>query len=229
MRERRRPFRRLVTWCAVLGYALIISGMPLGSLSPSIGRSAAAAKRLAVKDRSTPFPCMDTPCGCVSAEQCFTDCCCRSPAETLAWARANQVTADVLLALQRRAAGPAASEATGSCCAAAGDDLSEVCFEYDYLASDKAAGTAAELAATASDPTAADAVAEPVSRRTLVLKSLLRCGGLVTQWLAAGVCLPLTAVTAVVCGEPLPAAVNLKQRTLLGERDEPAAPPPRLG
>jgi hypothetical protein len=222
-------FQRSVTWCAVLGYAFVISGLPLGGVRLTASHTAAAAKRLAGKDRSTPFPCMNTPCGCVSARQCFTDCCCRSPAETLAWARVNGVTADVLLALQRRAAEPAEPKAGGCCATAAPEDLSEVCFEYDYLA---AAGQHADepvavTALPAEATTAGDMV--PVSEQTLVLKSVLACNGLLTEWLAAASCLPPPVVVAMSAGAWPPATLPVLDARFSGERDEPAAPPPRVG
>ena len=224
-----RSQRRLITWCAVLGYALIVSGLPLGGVGPVGGLSTAAAKRLAGKDRSTPFPCMDTPCGCVSAQQCFTECCCRSPAETLAWARANGVTADVLLALQQRAAGPAAVKARGCCATSGAEDLSEVCFEYDYLASSAGAADEPEVDdATPAEETPGRFVM-PLSERTVVLKSLLACGGLLTEWLAAAGCLPPAAVVAVAADGWPPAVLPVLDAEFLGERDEPAAPPPRVG
>ena len=221
--------RRLIIWCAVLGYALVVSGLPLGGVAPAGGHSAAAAKRLASKDRSTPFPCMDTPCGCVSARQCFTDCCCRSPAETLAWARANGVTAGVLLALQRRADGPAEPKAGGCCATSAAEDLSEVCFEYDYLAAAGEPAAAVEVAAAEADLPAAEVAVVPVSASTIVLKSVLACDGLLTEWLAAATCLPPPSVTAVACGDWPPEVLSLRTAGVLCERAEPAAPPPRVG
>jgi hypothetical protein len=38
------------------------------------------------------FPCEGCACGCLSARDCWTNCCCHSPAERLAWARRNGVT-----------------------------------------------------------------------------------------------------------------------------------------
>lgn len=222
MRKRQRFFQRLVTWLAMLGYALIVSGLPLGGFGAVAGHSAVAAKRLAAKDRSARFPCQDTPCGCLSARQCFTDCCCRSPAETLAWARANGVTADVLLALEQRAAGPVEPKAGGCCAADASEDLSEVCFEYDYLAA-----TGQTAAAAESDDPAVAVV--PVSAHAVVLKSLLACNGLLAEWLAAVTCLPPSLVSAVSCGEWPPEVLSLPTVSAACERDEPAAPPPRVG
>jgi hypothetical protein len=44
------------------------------------------------KDHSARYPCENNPCGCLSAEQCWQNCCCRTNAEKLAWAKANGVT-----------------------------------------------------------------------------------------------------------------------------------------
>ena len=44
------------------------------------------------KDSSQPFPCQSCPCGCKTAEQCWTNCSCFTPAERLAWAEKNGVT-----------------------------------------------------------------------------------------------------------------------------------------
>ncbi len=35
---------------------------------------------------SDPFPCQDCNCGCLTAEQCWTSCCCYTPEERSAWA-----------------------------------------------------------------------------------------------------------------------------------------------
>lgn len=44
------------------------------------------------KDLSAPFPCQNRPCGCLSAEQCWRECCCFTNAQKVAWARKNRVT-----------------------------------------------------------------------------------------------------------------------------------------
>ena len=41
---------------------------------------------------STPFPCMDCACGCATPEQCWTACCCFTPAERERWAEQHGVT-----------------------------------------------------------------------------------------------------------------------------------------
>jgi hypothetical protein len=44
-----------------------------------------------VKDRSTSYPCMDRPCGCASAEQCWKSCCCFTNQQKVAWATQHAV------------------------------------------------------------------------------------------------------------------------------------------
>jgi len=46
---------------------------------------------LAHKNVDIPFPCQDNPCGCQSAEQCWTSCCCYSVEEHWSWARTHGV------------------------------------------------------------------------------------------------------------------------------------------
>jgi hypothetical protein len=83
MRQRRRTFgadtrRRAVVLTLLVGQLWAATGLPLPA--------AAIAK-----DLSQPFPCMNNPCGCSSAEQCWRSCCCTTLAERLAWAREHGV------------------------------------------------------------------------------------------------------------------------------------------
>jgi hypothetical protein len=73
----RHIFRRLFAGISLFAYLTTALGMPLPQ-----GQA---------KDHSQPFPCQDSPCGCHNAEQCWRHCCCHSPEERLAWARANQI------------------------------------------------------------------------------------------------------------------------------------------
>lgn len=59
---------------------LTASGMPL----PAIGLPTG-------KDKSSPFPCMNRTCGCMTAEQCWRSCCCFTNQQKLEWAREHGV------------------------------------------------------------------------------------------------------------------------------------------
>ncbi|MEP3479042.1 MAG: hypothetical protein ABJZ55_07340 [Fuerstiella sp.] len=43
------------------------------------------------KDSSVPYPCMNRPCGCDSAEQCWRSCCCFTNQQKVTWAKKNSV------------------------------------------------------------------------------------------------------------------------------------------
>jgi len=238
----RAPLRRITTWLAILGYTLVASGLPLplGVVTPTAPASA-GAKRLAGKDRSRPFPCMDKPCGCATAEQCFTSCCCNTPAETLAWARAHAVEPAVLDALERRVAvgrQTVAKTAKTSCCASKAPAADESCCASRQSATavvegDDCCSTDASLAAvpstteelTTEEGFPADEPAEPRSR-SVTLRAMLACGGIVADWFAAAAALPpprlemsLVMHLLDVCSPGDEAGESL--------RPSPAAPPPR--
>ncbi len=228
--------QRAVIWLVMGAYAVLASGLPL-PLGVDPPASSPAAKRLAGKDRSTPFPCMDKPCGCATAEQCFTSCCCHSPAETLAWARARGVEPAVIAALQLRvAAAPARAER--SCCAvketsdSGGSGVSSCCAVTSAAAvSSGVAGSTSCCEAGAAVPVGndpADSSEDPDSRKSLSLRAMLACSGIVAEWFSCGGSLPpphVEIVTGLDLIETLP-GLNESASPL---RAAPDAPPPRVG
>ena len=69
---------RLTAAVALLAYLAASFGLPVPAPA-------------APKDRSRPYPCMDNPCGCSCAEECWRHCCCMTPEERWAWAEAHNV------------------------------------------------------------------------------------------------------------------------------------------
>jgi len=237
------PLRRITTWLAILGYTLVASGLPLpfGVVAPAASDSP-AAKRLAGKDRSQPFPCMDKPCGCATAEQCFTNCCCNTPAETLAWAKAHAVEPAVLAALEQRVASnrPAVVKvANNSCCSSKAPVAKESCctikqpaavVEDGDLCSMDASRAATPSTTEEATPDKASPDDEPPRQprsRTVTLRAMLACGGIVAEWFAAAAALPpprlevsLVMYELDVCTPGDEAGESLAA--------SPAAPPPRV-
>ena len=231
--------RRTTTWLAIIGYALVASGLPLplGGSAPA-ATDTVAARRLAAKDRSRPFPCMDRPCGCATAEQCFTSCCCNTPAETLAWARSRGVEIGVLMALEQRVAAAAVAGPpveNDSCCA---DTASSCCRSGDASRADDAAsndpeseGRVAAVSTGRDDGTAAPepSDSEPSGPpRIVTLRAMLACGGIVAEWFAAGASLPPPKLECSIAAE----CVGLSTTADLGAagtRHVPEPPPPRAG
>jgi len=220
---------RLVVWLALGCHVLVAGGLPLPLAAPAAGRGTATGH--AAKDRSRPFPCMDKPCGCATAAQCFANCCCFTPAERLAWARARGVEPAVLAALERRAGG--ASQPAARCCSTARRDdaacalasfapvdpeAPEVCGEYRSLAAEPAA----------EPPGDHDTEAEPTGARVVILRDMLACGGIVTAWLACGAALPPPRMAAPAHDAPA-GHVVLADDVAPSVSVAPSAPPPRVG
>ncbi len=224
--------RRATTWVMLALYGLITSGLPLPLGGPAA--DSPAAQRLAAKDRSQPFPCMNKPCGCRSATQCFTNCCCHTPAETLAWAKARGLEPAVLTALERRLTS-AAQSSSGRCCSgeskaecvADGCDVESpdeaICSDYQSLAADPVEPASAIHAAPKELP--AD---EPVAAcDVVILQAMLACGGIMGQWTAAAVSLPPPDQLACDLPWPLVGTVAAADERAAGSAGPPDAPPPR--
>jgi hypothetical protein len=177
---------RSVVWLALGCHLLIASGLPLAVPRAPAGDDAPTR---VTKDRSRPFPCMDKPCGCATAEQCFAHCCCHTPAQRLAWAKAHRVEPAVLAALERRVA--AQAKAPAGCCATA-DEASPCCTETDDVDLE-APDVCRDYRSLAADPVAPSGDTgepEPRAQRTVILRDMLACGGIVTAWLTCGAALP---------------------------------------
>lgn len=187
---------RVTTWLVLVAYVLVVSGLPLPFGAARV--DAAAEKRLAAKDRSRPFPCMDKPCGCATAEQCFTRCCCNTPAETLAWARAHRVDMAVLKALEQRVAAVAAPLA-GCCATQAAKTVAAMkpsCCVQGATTQEHATGLCGEFQPQpAAGGAEHDLPADQPGSRVVVLRAMLACGGIVAQWFTAAVSLPPPKLT----------------------------------
>ena len=138
LRRRWPGLRRGIAFVALLNYLALAVGLPLPSCSyAAMGPDAGS---------STPHPCSDHRCGCRSAEQCWKDCCCFSPAEKLAWARRRGITPPVFVVAEPEAR-PAntPSPVRKSCCSAQPVVVKSCC-------SAGAAKSTSEEAATAKPP-----------------------------------------------------------------------------
>lgn len=83
VRRKRKLFSTMFTRLTAVVMLLAICAMVLPVPLPSLPSDS--------KDLSEPFPCQASPCGCQSAKQCWTTCCCNSPAQRLSWAKKNGV------------------------------------------------------------------------------------------------------------------------------------------
>jgi len=234
---RRQPAARAVTWGILIAYGAIVSGIPLPLARPAPPPGSPAASRLADKDRSRPFPCMDKPCGCATAEQCFSNCCCNSPAELLAWAEARRLDPATLLALHNRVAAAQAPAATAACCSPEAARATccatapptfepDVCDEYRSLAAEPCC---CETAAAPDDQP------EPVGHegdhdaapRMISLRAMLACGGILAGWSAAMTSLPPPPPVCCAAAMSLVASIVVDDDDSLCPDLPTDTPPPR--
>jgi hypothetical protein len=126
-RARRATRCAWLLWSLAMVYGLACLGMPL--------RAPVATSVPASKDRSQPFPCMDRPCGCQTAEQCWRDCCCFTPQQRAAWAQRHGVAGAIAgidppperAAAARQRVGHPHRRAAGHCVASGGTSDSPCC------------------------------------------------------------------------------------------------------
>ena len=231
--------RCAIAWVLLALYGLIASGLPL----PLGGFTGAAQTTgtLAAKDRSRPFPCMNKPCGCRSAQQCFNDCCCHTPAEALAWAKARGLEPAVLAALASRVAAVATAPVPAGCCStpAGCDDRDEtatgcdppvvdaaVCSDYQSLAADPIEPEADWIPpATREQSPSHDHKPEPTD--VVILRAMLDCGGIVSQWTAVATSLPPPLPIACNLPCPLVGRVVLADQRIIPGGGPPDTPPPK--
>ena len=69
---------RTGSWLALVGQVIVLTGIPV--------------PRASAKDLSQPFPCQKRACGCLTAKDCWTSCCCFSAGTRVAWAQEHGVT-----------------------------------------------------------------------------------------------------------------------------------------
>ena len=187
---RSRLASRAVIWLTLALYGLVVSGLPLpvAGFLPATGGP--AAKRIAGKDRSRPFPCMDKPCGCATAEQCFSNCCCNTPAELLAWAEAHQLDPATLLTLQHRVAATVPTAQAETCCCSSATAAPSCCGPTEC-------GPVDECCETTPLAPAEDRDTTPTPSKVISLKAMLACGGILAGWSAATISLAAPAIVRV--------------------------------
>jgi len=185
---------------------------------------------IAAKDRSIVFPCMNSPCGCASADQCFRACCCTTLAERLAFARRHRLDATLIASLEDRMLGAgelAEQKPQGACCAS--DRGAKNCCQSQPKS--QAPSAAAEEICCDEALAAESSETNPALRmeggrvRQVTLRAMLACKGIVTSWLAVGGAPPTPRfeITGLL---PPQAWVELLDVTGLDPLLVPVPPPP---
>jgi hypothetical protein len=225
-----RRARRFLIAVSLVAYLASVWGYPL--------------PQAATHDPSVPFPCQDHRCGCVSAEQCWTSCCCFTPAERIAWAERHhvQIPAQVQLALRAEAAKQHTEHRHDAC------DAGEICraddhdhddhdghdhdTDHQHAANCDGHGHNAAGAERACEHCTPRTIAtEPETSTSIVWVSAFearKCRGLSTLWIVTGAAVPL-AIESLWEFDWAPAGQAASaERKLQSVTSLPTVPPPRV-
>ncbi len=229
----RRSRRGFVAALLIVNQLVIASGLPLPAVAAAVGE---ATK----KDLSKPFPCMNRPCGCKNADECWHSCCCFTMRERLAWAEANGIEPPAFLreAVAREALADASGppddhaklrEEKPCCCCGNCKARSAMAATIRARATcDKTSAPTTAASTTAAPTTAAPIRRAPNGRtHSVVLLMALGCQGqdLVTLLSQA---LPF-ARRPNMPYEALPiGTVSLRRESFLSFYEQPAVPPPEF-
>ena len=176
------------------------------------------------KKSDQPYPCMNHPCGCASAEQCWRHCCCTTLEQRLAWARENHVTPPAYALTEARARGIDWE----SYCAVGAEHESRICRDGEEELADCHPRDCHEVHHGDVQRTCSHPQNTPVAPpRGIVWIAALACQGSDLNWVGLSVSLPPPAETQLT-GPP-----NNAQRLFLPAEQfssisfAPPTPPPR--
>jgi hypothetical protein len=200
-RLQRPPLRsqgwRICGWMSAVLYLMVALGfafpLPRGTLNA------------AGKDTTTPFPCMNSPCGCRTAEHCWHNCCCHTLAERLQWARENHVRPPDDVLAEAKAEGIAWDAAPEDICRGDSDTDCSCCHDQRT----NAAGRSPPL-------------------HGVVLLKALECQGFGAEWMTSVVSLPPPSIAGSYTEPSPPTQVAIIADFGTSFSAEPPTPPPRI-
>jgi len=188
----RRSIRTGAVWLVLVAFGVSAVGLPMPTL--------------VLNTTGAAYPCAAHGCGCHSAENCWRNCCCHTPAQRLAWAKRNKVTVPAeWLPAPTVATATAPTSAKRSCC------QQRSCCE--------------ERNAQTSAPEA-----NPAPSETLVWYSTIaasQCQGLGNLWAVVGASLPPPIQISWAAEWPLVTQAATLYQVASGEPAQPPIPPPR--
>jgi len=201
---RGRFARRLLVWVALGTFVAGTAGIPMVVQVPQD------------KDRSQPFPCMNRPCGCASAEACWRGCCCFTTSQKLAWAEAHGVTPPAFVV----------ATATGQTAGVGCSTKSVCCEDSEHDLRDLPSATSCRSVAKSSPGHDVDSGSDDYQLVFVLADASRKCQGVAQLWLL---------LSTAMLTEPVQFAIDLHGAgdvttftpRLASASFQPAVPPPR--
>lgn len=156
-----------------------------------------------------PFPCQDHACGCQTAEQCWSHCCCFTAEERWAWAREHNVEPPAYAEKQKPVENPAPH----------GWNTAKL------RDRDSCAETAKSCCCRTQKP---ETPTEQPSRSWMTMMTAWRCQGYATLWISIGAVLPILPLAAWSLDDAPPSRLCLASVWPDIVPFTPPDPPPRL-
>jgi hypothetical protein len=214
--------RRILSGVALFTYLAAAVGYPLPAAS--VGR----------KDLSQSFPCQGHICGCQSAEECWSGCCCLTPEERWSWARAHGVQppdyAEKPAAnggwrtVRLRDRDEHLEPACGACCGYDHDDRGSCCSKNHAPATRPSCCAHSGSHGDEHTPVTSD---NTRSGGWVLGVRTLHCKGLSLLWVDGGVVVPARGCASRAVYHVLPEQTGLDNDQAVRLRYAPPAPPPK--
>ncbi|HEY2760701.1 MAG TPA: hypothetical protein VGI75_08155 [Pirellulales bacterium] len=159
-----------------------------------------------VKKTDEPYPCMNHPCGCPSAEECWRHCCCFTLTERLAWAREHHITPPDYALAEARAKG----------------------IDWNNFCSDETEAEADGCSHHAARDDSCCGHLEHETSSTVVLIQAMKCQGADQNWIGQNVSLPPPAVVEARAANDSVEHRSVHSETISSPSFAPPTPPPRF-
>ena len=224
-------------WQSVLGWiglvSFCISVMPIPIVLPSVK---------SIDGQS--YFCQDRPCGCASAEQCLTHCCCATLKEQLDWAEKKGVTPPAYAA--KSTSEHPATKNDKSCCSNSkkiadkrGADACDDCADSNSNLSasntwvvEKKPNAKPCCESKQANANNKELVREKVEKkpgRLVVSMFAMKCQGKSYSLCALPWFILPPPMSVVACDAPTTEPWGIQSRSWHGQRPCPDPPPPRCG
>jgi hypothetical protein len=180
------------------------------------------------KISSQPFPCQDHACGCQTAEQCWSHCCCFSPEERWAWAKAHNVELPAYAEKPTDSRAATVRERQQSRSLTVAAQPSSTGWNTVKLRDRDNDTTAKNCCCCTHKKTETQAKENSdTSRLWVTMMTAWRCQGYSTLWTSTGTVLPVLPLAALLPDCPPPALVCLLSVRADRIPSIPPDPPPR--
>jgi hypothetical protein len=172
------------------------------------------------KISSQPFPCQHHACGCQTAEQCWSHCCCFTPEERWAWAKAHNIEPPVYAEkpIPSRSSPLKGEKKEGG----------QGWYTIKLRDRDRNTTTAKNCCCSHKKLDAPVKESSDISHRWGTMMTAWRCQGYSTLWISMGAVLPVFSLTAW-SPEDVPSS-RIPLLSIHADKVSltPSDPPPRL-